>query len=241
MCIELANKTTKIPVGVAENVLVKVGKFILPIDFVILDMKEDEGMPILFGRPFLATAHALIDVHDRKISIKVNGEKLIFDLEKSMKYAAFADDDMDDSDQLESIYQSFDEEITSHDPADSVNLTTLVDYTSESEEELEEERDKIEETSFVYLASSTENSDKTPTLKELPSHLEYAFLDERPEHPVIISSLLSQDEKARLLQVLSEHKGAIAWKVSDIKGISPSFCSHKILMEEDFKPVVQPR
>ena len=77
MCIELANKTTKIPEGVAENVLVKVGKFVFPVDFVVLDMKEDERMPILFERPFLATAHAMIDVHDRKISLEVNGENNI--------------------------------------------------------------------------------------------------------------------------------------------------------------------
>ena len=93
----------------------------------------------------------------------------------------------------------------------------------------------------MYSANSTENAAKTPKLKELPSHLEYAFLDGNPECPVITSSLLSEGEKTRLLQELRKHKGATAWKVSDIKGISPSFCSHKFLMEEDFKPVVQPQ
>ncbi|GKB80868.1 reverse transcriptase domain-containing protein [Tanacetum coccineum] len=59
--------------------------------------------------------------------------------------------------------------------------------------------------------------------------------------PIIISSKLSEKEKKLLLQVLEKRKGAIAWKMSDIKGISPSFCTHKILMKDDFKLVIQPQ
>ena len=76
-------------------------------------------------------------------------------------------------------------------------------------------------------------------LKELPPHLSYAFLDDDPKFPVIIASNLAIEEKNKLLGVLKNHKNAIAWKLQDIKGISPSFCTHKILMEEDFKPCVQ--
>ena len=78
-------------------------------------------------------------------------------------------------------------------------------------------------------------------LKELPAHLEYAFLGERVTLPVIIASSLKKDQKVKLLNVLGKHKKVIAWKISDIKGISPSFCTHKILIEEDFKLVVQPQ
>ena len=76
-------------------------------------------------------------------------------------------------------------------------------------------------------------------LKDLPSHLEYAFLAEDSKLPVIIAKDLSPMEKEKLLGVLKEHKRAIAWKISDIKGLNPSYCTHKILMEEDYKPVVQ--
>ncbi|GKE13020.1 reverse transcriptase domain-containing protein [Tanacetum coccineum] len=76
-------------------------------------------------------------------------------------------------------------------------------------------------------------------LKDLPSHLEYAFLERTDKLPVIISKELEDKEKAALLKVLKSHKRAIAWKISDIKGIDPSFCTHKILMEDDFKPAVQ--
>ncbi|GKB52608.1 reverse transcriptase domain-containing protein [Tanacetum coccineum] len=76
-------------------------------------------------------------------------------------------------------------------------------------------------------------------LKDLPSHLEYAFLEGTNKLPIIISKELKNEEKAALLKVLKSHKRAIAWKISDIKGINPSFCTHKILMEDDFKPAVQ--
>ncbi|GJT04504.1 reverse transcriptase domain-containing protein [Tanacetum coccineum] len=76
-------------------------------------------------------------------------------------------------------------------------------------------------------------------LKDLPSHLEYAFLEGTDKLPVIISKELKNEEKAALLKVLKSHKRAIAWKISNIKGIDPSFCTHKILIEDDFKPAVQ--
>ncbi|GJV26281.1 reverse transcriptase domain-containing protein [Tanacetum coccineum] len=71
-------------------------------------------------------------------------------------------------------------------------------------------------------------------LKDLPSHLEYAFLEGTDKLPVIISKELKDKEK----KVLKSHKRAIAWKISYIKGIDPSFCTHKILMEDDFKPTI---
>nr|GEU87984.1 reverse transcriptase domain-containing protein [Tanacetum cinerariifolium] len=76
-------------------------------------------------------------------------------------------------------------------------------------------------------------------LKDLPPHLEYVFLEGDDKFPVIIAKDLSMEEKTALITVLKSHKRAIAWKLSDIKGIDPEFCTHKILMEEDFELVVQ--
>ncbi|GJU92641.1 reverse transcriptase domain-containing protein [Tanacetum coccineum] len=76
-------------------------------------------------------------------------------------------------------------------------------------------------------------------LKDLPPYLEYAFLEDNNKLPVIIAKDLSVDEKTALIKVLKSRKQAIAWKLSDIKGINPEFCSHKILMEEDYEPAVQ--
>nr|GFA04420.1 DNA-directed DNA polymerase [Tanacetum cinerariifolium] len=76
-------------------------------------------------------------------------------------------------------------------------------------------------------------------LNDLPPHLEYAFLEGDNKLPVIISKELGDEEKSALIKVLKSHKRAIAWKLSDIQGINPKFYTHKILMEEDYKPAVQ--
>ncbi|GJT84917.1 reverse transcriptase domain-containing protein [Tanacetum coccineum] len=76
-------------------------------------------------------------------------------------------------------------------------------------------------------------------LKDLPSHLEYAFLEGDDKLPVIIAKNLKDEDKAALIKVLKSHKHAIAWKIYDIKGIDPQFCTHKILMKENAKLAVQ--
>nr|GEW90091.1 reverse transcriptase domain-containing protein [Tanacetum cinerariifolium] len=76
-------------------------------------------------------------------------------------------------------------------------------------------------------------------LKELPSHLEYAFLEDYNKLPVIIAKNIKDVEREALINILKSHKRAIAWKISDIKGIDLRFCTHKILMEDDYKPTVQ--
>ncbi|GJT58666.1 gag-pol polyprotein [Tanacetum coccineum] len=83
--VELAYRTMKYPKGIAENVLVGIGKFGFPVDFMILDMREDVKVPLILGRPFLSTAHAKIDVFKRKITLRVGDEKIIF---KSVKLAS---------------------------------------------------------------------------------------------------------------------------------------------------------
>ncbi|GJV01051.1 reverse transcriptase domain-containing protein [Tanacetum coccineum] len=76
-------------------------------------------------------------------------------------------------------------------------------------------------------------------LKHLPPHLEYAFLEGNNKLPVIIAKDLKNEEKAALIEVLKSHKRAITWKLSDVKGINPEFCTHKILMKEDYEPMIQ--
>nr|GEY11820.1 DNA-directed DNA polymerase [Tanacetum cinerariifolium] len=76
-------------------------------------------------------------------------------------------------------------------------------------------------------------------LKDLPPHLEYAFLEGDDNLPVIIAKELGDEEKSALIKVLKSHKRAIAWKLSDIQCINPEFYTHKILMEEDYKLAVQ--
>nr|GEU63239.1 reverse transcriptase domain-containing protein [Tanacetum cinerariifolium] len=76
-------------------------------------------------------------------------------------------------------------------------------------------------------------------LKHLPPHLEYAFLEGDDKLPIIIAKDLKDEEKTSLIEVLKSHKQALAWQLFDIKGIDPEFCTHKILIEDEFKPAVQ--
>ncbi|GJW05628.1 reverse transcriptase domain-containing protein [Tanacetum coccineum] len=135
---------------------------------------------------------------------------------------------------------------------ESVNRIDVIDvtckeYAQELEKLLNEDPSpnlspiKNEDLKQVDVTMTKPSIEEPPELKlkDLPPHLEYAFLEETDKLPVIISKELKDEEKTALLKVLKSHKQAIAWKISDIKGIDPRFCTHKILMEDDFKPAVQ--
>nr|GEY07871.1 hypothetical protein [Tanacetum cinerariifolium] len=87
----------------------------------------------------------------------------------------------------------------------------------------------------------TEEEEEENSNEELPKQLEYVFLQENNQLPGVISSALSIVEKSRILEVLRNHKGAIAWSITNIKGIESSFYTQKILMEYEFKPSVKPQ
>ena len=74
----MADRSLSHPYGVVEDVLVKVGKFIFPVDFIILDMEEDEKIPIIMGHPFLDTGRALIDVQKGELMLRVDKEEAVF-------------------------------------------------------------------------------------------------------------------------------------------------------------------
>ncbi|XP_048228296.1 uncharacterized protein LOC125369563 [Ricinus communis] len=85
MGIQLADRTVKILRGIVEDVLVKVDKFIFPVDFVVMDMESEIIVPLILGRPFLATSRAVIDVSDGKLKLRVDDETITFDLATSMR------------------------------------------------------------------------------------------------------------------------------------------------------------
>ena len=72
-------------------------------------------------------------------------------------------------------------------------------------------------------------------MKELPSHLKYAFLEPEKRKPVIISAALTEAEEQKLLEILRKCKEAIAWSIEDLKGINPSIFMHKILLNDNEK------
>nr|GEX14722.1 reverse transcriptase domain-containing protein [Tanacetum cinerariifolium] len=94
----------------------------------------------------------------------------------------------------------------------------------------------LDQTSRYFANYDAESINR---IDDLPPHLEYAFLDGDEKLPVRIAKDLKDEEKTVLIKVLKSHKQALAWQLSDIKGINPKFCTHKILIEDDFKPTVQ--
>ncbi|KAD7476900.1 hypothetical protein E3N88_00036 [Mikania micrantha] len=84
MTLSLADRSVKCPRGILENVLVKVDKFVFPVDFVVMDMEADTTVPIILGRPFLRTAKAVIDVFDGKLTLRVGDETVTFVVTKSI-------------------------------------------------------------------------------------------------------------------------------------------------------------
>ncbi|XP_021747615.1 DNA damage-inducible protein 1-like, partial [Chenopodium quinoa] len=74
--LQLADRSVKFPLGILEDVPLRVGKFFIPCDFVVMEMEEDAHVPIILGRPFLATAGAIIDMKNGKITFEVGDEKM---------------------------------------------------------------------------------------------------------------------------------------------------------------------
>ncbi|GKF40915.1 zinc knuckle CX2CX4HX4C containing protein, partial [Tanacetum coccineum] len=81
----MADNTKCTPKGIVQNLLVKIDKFVFPVDFVILDMIEDFKMPIILGRPLLAMAHAKVDIFRTSISLEVGNEIVIFKMSTTLQ------------------------------------------------------------------------------------------------------------------------------------------------------------
>ena len=74
----MADRTLAHPEGILEDVMIKVGKFVFPVEFVVINMEEDKQVPLLLGRPFLATGATLIDVKKRELTLRVGDEAMHF-------------------------------------------------------------------------------------------------------------------------------------------------------------------
>ncbi|XP_016472918.1 uncharacterized protein LOC107794881 [Nicotiana tabacum] len=85
MLLQLADRTVNRLIGILDDVLVQMGKFVFPADFVILDFQVDEEIPIILGRPFLATWRALINYETWELKMRLNDEEVIFNVQQSMR------------------------------------------------------------------------------------------------------------------------------------------------------------
>ncbi|GKC29829.1 reverse transcriptase domain-containing protein [Tanacetum coccineum] len=247
------------PKGVAEDVFVKVGKFHFPTDFVVVDFEADPRVPLILGRSFLRIGRALIDVYGKEITLRVNDEA-----EYAQEVLGFSNNStggnptptfepiISDSSPSFTPFEESDfilEEIEVYLKDDSISPEIEnVDFDLEGDICLIERllnnnpfQLPLMDLKQVEVTKAKSSIEEPPELelKYIPSHLEYAYLEGTDKLPVIISKGLKDDEKEALLKVLKSHKRAISWKITDIKGIDPRFCTHKILMEEDYKPTIQ--
>nr|GEU47780.1 reverse transcriptase domain-containing protein [Tanacetum cinerariifolium] len=262
MTLELSNHLISRPVRIAEDVYVKVGSFHFLADFVVIDFDADPQVPLILGRSFLKTKRALIDVFEGELTLRVGKEAITFNLDQTSRYQAnYSDMTAKRIDVIDMACEEYSQEVLEVDAF----LAIEDDPTSPEfyQPYLDPEGDILFLKAFlnddpslpppnqgnylpevrkelkIYKAKSDKSSvDEPPPLelKDLPLHLEYAFLEGGDKLQVIITKYLSVEENAALITVLKFHKRAIAWKLSKIKGIDPEFCTHKILMEEDFEP-----
>ncbi|GKD92548.1 reverse transcriptase domain-containing protein, partial [Tanacetum coccineum] len=265
MTLKLANRSTVTLAGVAEDVFVKVGNFYFPTDFVV-DYEVDPRVPLILGRPFFRTTRAFIDVHGEEMNFQVNDEAITFKVGHTSRYSRnYYDETVHQVNVINIACEEYAQDVlrfsdssTSGNPtpSDPIIASSSPSFTpfeggyfilEEIETFLHEDpsptlpptkNDDLKQVDVTLTKPSIEEPSELE-LKDLPSHLEYAFLDGIDKLPVIISKDLKDEEKSALLKVLKSYKRAIAWKIFDIKGIDPSLCTHKILMEDDFKPAVQ--
>nr|GEY97364.1 hypothetical protein [Tanacetum cinerariifolium] len=264
MTLELMDGLISRQVGVAEDVIVKVGTFHFLADFIVVDFDADPQVPLILRRSFLKTEKALIDVYEGELTLCGSKEAITFNLDQTSRYSANYNDmtanridiiDMPCEEDSDFLFEEVDAFLTFEDDPTSLEVDHSY-YNTEGdilllEAFLNDDPSLPPPTQGKYLPqirkelkiweAKNDKSliDEPPEveLKDLPPHLEYAFLEGDDKLPIIIAKDLSVEEKVALVKVLKSHKQAITW--TDIKGINPKFCTQKILIEDDFKPAVQ--
>ena len=187
MTLHMANKTMAQLEGVLEDVLIKVGKFIFPMDFVVMDIEEVTQVPLLLGRPFLAIGVALIDVNKGELTLKVGNEAVHFNLNQSLKqtYRDNAEsmiveqfipispklingcknqNSMNENEMNFHYIEAHDVEYLNYSFEIRETILNLKEISAEKSSNKEKKGQEVEKSSEGLI------------LKELPKHLKYAFL-----------------------------------------------------------------
>ena len=257
--LQLADHSVKIPKGIVKDVLVQVDKLYFPVDFVVLDsqpvVNQGTQFPVILGRPFLATANAIIHYRGGLMTLSFGNMTVnlnIFNVIKGMG----DEEDVCEVNMVDSVVQKYLDNVSYDDPLMSCLVSPSWDEevtTSKSEflHSIIEHNEVLEANGWApkfeplppiedRVLPSEEKPPKLE-LKPLPSHLKYAFLGVEETFSVIISSSLESEQENKLLEILRTHKTAIGWTIADIKGISPLIYTHRIHLEEDVKPSRQPQ
>ncbi|GJR65167.1 reverse transcriptase domain-containing protein [Tanacetum coccineum] len=255
MVLELADRTISKPTGVAENVFVKVGKFYFPADFVVLDFIADPRVPLILGRPFLRTAHALIDVYEGEITLRNDDQSLTLKCGDAPSISYNNLESLKKVDLIDVTCEEYSQEVLGfsdsvaynnpspyYDPIVSTSSPTLTPF-DESDFLLFEEAD-------AFIAIDDE---------QISTEIDATYYD--PEGDILIlEALLNNDplphpnhgdylpELQKDLKVVEPQKSSLEYATSYepkveipeyLRISNPEFCSHKILLEDDYQPSVQ--
>ncbi|XP_073137049.1 uncharacterized protein [Henckelia pumila] len=227
--IQLADRSNAYHRGVVEDVLVQVNNLVFLADFYVLDVENgDHNSPILLGKSFLKTSMTKIDVHSGTLTMKFDGEVVMFNIYDAMKFPN-SDDCVFSVDILDYLAQ----ECFEHTGKDELEVDIIA--SSQQDDDGIGFNEEVKE--IVTILNRALELPQSGTTK----NLKYVFLGEGETLSVIISSSLEVEQEEKLIKVLKEHKTTIGWTIADIKGISPSTCMHRILMEEGASPSRQPR
>ncbi|GJU83478.1 reverse transcriptase domain-containing protein [Tanacetum coccineum] len=231
--LSLGRSRCKHQSGIAEDVFVKVGTFFFPADFMVVDYVADPRVPLILGRPFLRTTSALIDVHVEQMILRHDDQSVTFKVGDTKTSPTISLNRGNPTSPSDLMIDSRSPSFTPFEGSDFLmeEIDAFLEHNDSIPSGVDGIYDSEEDTVYLEELLSVINSDPNlpPSplceinvpekiksscedppdleLKDLPSYLEYAFLE--------------------------------AWKISDIKGIDPQFCTHKILMEENAKPIVQ--
>ncbi|GKB71179.1 reverse transcriptase domain-containing protein, partial [Tanacetum coccineum] len=279
MILELADRSTTSPSGIAEDVFVKVGKFHFPADFVVVDYVVDPRVPLILGRPFLRTARALIDVYGEELTLRVDDEAITFKFGQTSRYSYNNAKLVNRIDVIDVSCEEYAQEVLgfldsskSGNPTPSLYPILSTSFPSLSPfeggdfilEEIEAcltndsippgiddadfdpEGDLLlfekllnddpssplppKELHFEEIKTIKSSIDDPPELelKDLPSHLEYAFLEGTDKLPIIISKELKDEEKSALLkEVIILLDAGLIYPISDSPWVSLVHCVPK--------------
>ena len=253
----LADRSVKVPKGIVEDVLLQVDKFIYPVDFIVLETKpvidSYKPIPVILGRPFLATANALINCRNGIMNLSFGNMTLELNVFNMCKQPYEEDSENETMELIEPILE---EHLQQGGLSDLMEIcdTNLLESSVQLEQDNSNNfslldstqvlEDDGEEQNFEELGTIEEEKQKEVPkleLKTLPVGLKYAFLGDEQIYPVVISSSLTSENEGKLLHVLRKHKRAIGWTLKDIKGINPLICTHRIHLEDNARTYRQPQ
>ncbi|XP_024964917.1 uncharacterized protein LOC112505210 [Cynara cardunculus var. scolymus] len=208
--LQLADRSLAYPKGKIEDILVKVDKFIFLANLLVLDYEADRNVPIILGRPFLATGRTLIDVQKGELTMRVNDQYVTFNVFKSLKFNG----EIEECSSIYSVGEDLD--LSLIDCVRSGDTVGIAEHICE--EDLLEDIAAFKQLDFKDRPTQTPSIVEAPNLelKPLFSHLKYPYLMKGEKLPVIISSNLSGEQEERLIDLLKDHKKTFGWTIADI-------------------------